>query len=106
MIPVDELFGRERVVTLLGMAAFVAGRPRGTATRIALAFAATTVTVAIAATRLYLGVHWLTDVCGGLLLGGVAVVIGVSFLVAEPRSDRGRGGEHAQSTASTVTQVA
>lgn len=93
-------------VTLLGMLAFVVGRHRGTAVRLALVFAATTLTTAIAATRLYLGVHWLIDVSGGLLLGGVAVVISTSFLAADRRSHQYQGRRHTKSPASKVTQVA
>ena len=37
--------------------------------RLAIGVAASTVVVSVAVSRVYLGVHWLTDVVGGLLLG-------------------------------------
>lgn len=52
--------------------------------------------VAMALSRTYLGVHWLTDTIGGALLGaGVAVIVWVPFaraLAREPRPRRVRSG--------------
>jgi undecaprenyl-diphosphatase len=54
--------------------------------------------VAMALSRTYLGVHWLTDTIGGALLGaGVAVVLWVPVarrLAQEPRPRRGARDEH------------
>jgi undecaprenyl-diphosphatase len=48
--------------------------------RAALAAGAAVVTLAVAATRLYLGAQWLTDVLAGLLLAGSALLLGSAFL--------------------------
>ncbi|AFM17008.1 membrane-associated phospholipid phosphatase [Mycolicibacterium chubuense NBB4] len=61
-------------LALLGVLAVVIGRDRRAAVRVALAAGVAASTVMVAATRLYLGVHWLTDVCGGAMLGAAAVV--------------------------------
>jgi membrane-associated phospholipid phosphatase len=50
-------------------AALVLARHRGRPVREALAGAAAAIAVAIAATRVLLGVHWLSDVVAGLALG-------------------------------------
>ncbi|MCV7206656.1 phosphatase PAP2 family protein [Mycolicibacterium peregrinum] len=63
---------------LLGILAVVAGA-RGGHT-VLLLVAAVVATLIVAATRLYLGVHWLTDVSGGFLLGSAAVLLGWAFL--------------------------
>ncbi|MBC2897740.1 phosphatase PAP2 family protein [Rhodococcus wratislaviensis] len=61
---------------LFGMAAVMLGFGLPAAQRWALRLLAGGLTVLIAVTRLYLGEHWLTDVVGGVLLGGTAVLAG------------------------------
>ncbi len=54
---------------------FLGGRPE-VPRRLAAAVLSTVVVALVAVTRLYLGVHWLTDVIGGVLLGVTVVLIG------------------------------
>ena len=63
-------------MVLFTMVAVILGHGSPAARRGLLLFAAFTVTVLVAVTRLYLGEHWLTDVIGGILLGGLAALIG------------------------------
>jgi membrane-associated phospholipid phosphatase len=76
------------------------GRPRGT--RALLNGAAVGIAVGVAASRVFLDVHWLTDVIGGLALGwawfaicgmafgGRLLVFGAGAEVAEEAADAGR----------------
>jgi len=58
----------------------VLGRGRPWRVRILLAAAAAAVTAAVAASRVLLGVHWVTDVVGGVALGfGWFVVCSIAF---------------------------
>lgn len=60
--------------------AFVLGRRRGRLARTVLALAAVAVIAVVAATRVLLGVHWLTDVVAGVLLGlGWFTVSAIAF---------------------------
>jgi undecaprenyl-diphosphatase len=74
-----------RTVLVYGLLAFVIYRlaPPGRRKRLAVPFA--TVIIAIVAfDRVYLGVHWISDVVGGLLIGGVALAAAIVWL-EQPR---------------------
>lgn len=75
-----------RTVLVFGLLAFVTYRlaPPGWRQRVAAPLAAVIIAV-VAFDRLYLGVHWQSDVVGGLLLGGVALAGAIAWL------DRPRG---------------
>ncbi len=62
-------------LALLGVLTVVIGHRISRAAHKALIVLAAAVTALVAMTRLYLGVHWVTDIMGGLLLGGAAVLI-------------------------------
>jgi membrane-associated phospholipid phosphatase len=70
-----------RAVVVYGLLAFVVGRlsSRPWAWRLA-PVVATVLLVAIAFDRLYLAVHWESDVIGGLLLGGTFLAAAISWL--------------------------
>ena len=65
--------------TLLLMTVLVVGHLSRTR-RVALLIAALAVTALVAASRLYLGVHWFTDVAAGLLLACIMVTAGTIAL--------------------------
>jgi undecaprenyl-diphosphatase len=62
-------------LALLGALTAVIGYHTPRAANGALIALVAAITALVAVTRLYLGVHWVTDIMGGLLLGGAAVVI-------------------------------
>jgi membrane-associated phospholipid phosphatase len=68
-------------VALLGILAVVIGQRWGRTPQL-LGLTAVAGLI-VAATRLYLGVHWLFDVVGGALLGSAAVLLGSGFLIQQ-----------------------
>lgn len=80
-----------RALVVYGLAAFVVYRLAESERRGALAVAgAVLVVVAVAFDRLYLGVHWVSDVMGALLLGGVFLLAAMFWLDLSPRLRRHR----------------
>ncbi|WP_227996059.1 phosphatase PAP2 family protein [Nocardia australiensis] len=67
---------------MLGIAVAVLMIGRSTRVRAVLVTMAVLLVALIAATRLYLGVHWLTDVIAGAILGTIFATIGASVLYA------------------------
>jgi undecaprenyl-diphosphatase len=86
-------------LALTGIVAVILGRGRSVGTRVALVAAVVVLTTVVALTRLYLGVHWLTDIGGGILLGAAAVLVGALALrtatVARTGVGEGRNGSPA-----------
>jgi membrane protein DedA with SNARE-associated domain/membrane-associated phospholipid phosphatase len=69
------------VVACWGMAAMLLGNGRSTRVKIALWTGSAGVSALVGLSRLYLGVHWWTDVVAGFALGGLWLcVLGVLFL--------------------------
>jgi undecaprenyl-diphosphatase len=70
-----------RTVIVYGLLAFVAYRlsPPGWLRRLAIP-AAAVIIAAMAFDRVYLAVHWESDVVGGLLLGGLALAAAIVWL--------------------------
>ncbi len=93
-------------LALVGIVAVVLGRGRGRAIGVAMGVGVASITLVVALTRLYLGVHWLADVLGGALLGGAAVLVGSAALGGLTSARSGGGRWRAESPASKVTRVA
>lgn len=78
-------------VVLLTLATVVIASHRQ---RLGLWATALLVTAVVGATRIYLGVHWLTDVMAGMLLGAaLSALVTVLVAAAAPRARGGRGAE-------------
>lgn len=70
-----------RTTLVFGLVAFVAIRLSGSVrTRTVVTVATACVVALMAVDRVYLGVHWLSDVIGGLLLGGVVLALATLWL--------------------------
>lgn len=81
-----------RAVVVYGLASFVIYRLALSERRGALAIAGAVVLIAaIALDRLFLEVHWLSDVVGGLLLGGTLLIAAMLWLDYSPALFRRRG---------------
>jgi membrane-associated phospholipid phosphatase len=67
---------------VVGITVAVLAIGRSRRVRAVLAAVAALLITVIAATRLYLGVHWLTDVIAGAILGATCAIIGATVLYA------------------------
>ncbi|MEO8743733.1 MAG: phosphatase PAP2 family protein [Candidatus Dormiibacterota bacterium] len=77
-----------RTVVAYGLLAFVVGRLAGSRTARSLAVpVAITIIVVMAVDRLYLDVHWESDVAGGLLLGAIALLAATVWLDRPRKAD-------------------
>lgn len=75
-----------RSLVVYGLAAFVIYRLAESERRGVLAVAGSVlIVVAVAFDRLFLGVHWLSDVLGALLLGGIFLLVAMFWLDLAPR---------------------
>jgi membrane-associated phospholipid phosphatase len=79
-VEVEHTFPSGHVASALSLLGIVAiacgGRPR----HLIIWLGIGAVTAIVAATRIYLGVHWFSDTVGGVFLGGSAVFAGAALL--------------------------
>lgn len=87
-LPSGHALGSTVVLGLL--AAVLALHVRRRAARAGVIAAAVATVVAVGVSRLYLGVHWLTDVLTGWLLGGAWLAVAVTALVLLRSGGRGQ----------------
>ncbi|NRI69160.1 phosphatase PAP2 family protein [Rhodococcus sp. MS16] len=81
-------------MALFVTAALILGYSWSPSRRAVLLVTAAAVVVVVSVTRLYLGEHWLSDVIGGMLLGGLAAVIGSALYSAWMGQSHGRRTGH------------
>jgi membrane-associated phospholipid phosphatase len=79
------------IVVLGAVTAVVVLAVRRPGVRAAVVTLAALAVVTIGLSRLYLGVHWLTDVLDGWLVGGTWLALCVTFLVRRRPADRAAG---------------
>lgn len=94
-LPSGHALGSTVVLGLVAAVLVLYARRRST--RIGVVAAAAVAVVAVGVSRLYLGVHWLTDVLTGWLLGGAWLAVGVTALVLL------RGGQRVSARTSQTT---
>lgn len=93
-------------VAMLGALSAVIGHHGGRMTRAILIATTLLAGVAVGVTRLYLGVHWASDVLGGLLLGAAAAVLTHLTYQRLRRQSGGDGRGGPSSTADPVSAAA
>ena len=86
-----------QAVAFWGMVAIVLTARRSTRARVLAAVLAVLVALVVGASRLYLGVHWFTDVVGGYALGGTWLSL-LAALLLSARARSGSAGETARVT--------
>lgn len=108
VLEVDPSFPSGHVTGALaftGILAVVVGQGLSTAGRVALTTGVVVVTAAVALTRLYLGVHWLTDIGGAIALATAAILVATAILGLVTRRSRKNQRQDVESAARNVEPV-
>lgn len=108
VLEVDPSFPSGHVTGVLafaGILAVVIGHGLSTAGRVALMTGVVAVTAAVALTRLYLGVHWLTDIGGAIALATAAILTAVTCFGLVTQRSRENGRQDVELAARNVEPV-